>query len=62
MFDLGPGGVVGREENDLPLIDVHHQNHLMSKNCEGEFTRFTMQFTPAANALPPVVVLLSPGR
>jgi hypothetical protein len=36
VLDLDPGGVVGRDENDLPMIDVHHRDHPMSKNRDGD--------------------------
>jgi hypothetical protein len=35
-LDLDPGGVVGRMANDLPVIDVHHREHPMSKNRNGD--------------------------
>jgi hypothetical protein len=31
-LDLEPGGVVGRDGEGHPIIDVHHRDHPMSKN------------------------------
>jgi hypothetical protein len=35
-LDLDPGGVIGRDERGQPIIDVHHGNHPMSKNRNGD--------------------------
>lgn len=36
MLDLDPGGVVGRTQDDRSIIDVHHRDHPMSKNRDGD--------------------------
>jgi hypothetical protein len=36
VLDLDPGGVIGHDGEGRPIIDVHHRDHPMSKNRDGD--------------------------